>query len=103
MDGENDPEIGIDKQKIVREIAQQAPTEDADSGQTAQEDESRSRGPRWWSYVRAHSDEISSLVILSVAFIWIIGGVLARHPVPVLIGAGLFLPGVLGLASTFRR
>ena len=103
MPSGNDPEIGIDKQKIVREIAQQAPTDaDADAAQS-EDQEQKSRGPQWVHYVRSHADEISSLVILSVAFLWILGGILAQHNVPILIGAAFIVPGVLGLAQRLRR
>ena len=103
MPAKEDQEPGIDKQKVIRALDETVTDEAAEKAVAAAEAEEGPRGPSWLTYLRAHSDEVSSLIILAAALTWIIGGMLAGSPIPVLVGAILLLPGMYALSQSFHR
>ena len=89
---EGPEEAGIDKQKIIREVAQgETPPPAVSSGETASPGTAPVLAPgSRWETIRAHADEIGSMVVGLAAIVWIAAGFLWQQPVPLVVG-GIFL------------
>ena len=98
-----EPDIGIDKQKVVREIPQEDTSKTADSGAVAEQEEEKEKGPGFWKSVWQNSDQIGSLLILLAGVVWILAGLLLLHPIPMAIGGIVLIPGVIGMSGFFKK
>ncbi|MHC4605526.1 MAG: hypothetical protein ACYTAF_01150 [Planctomycetota bacterium] len=98
---EQEPDVGIDKQKVVRELAEKE-TGEPEAPAPVAFPAPAGPPPSILAVLREHIDEVAAVLILLAALIWIVAGLLVEHPLPLAVGGVLIIPGFLALLHRLR-